>query len=252
MSGALAGQTALVTGGSRGIGFAISQVLAQDGARVAIVDIDEEGAVVAAARLEGDGHAGYICDVGDPGQCRATVAAVTKAQGVVTILINNAGITGSLEATRLHETPVKEWDRVMGVNVRGAYLCSRAALSAMVPRGSGHIITVASVAGMDPFPSRSAYSVSKAAALLLARSIALDYAGDGIRSNAVCPGMAETPMTKWRLDQPDLRAAIEAGIPIGRVAQPEEVAEAITLLASGRLSYMTGHGLVVDGGWSLR
>ena len=105
---------------------------------------------------------------------------------------------------------------------------------------------------MDPFPARSAYSVSKAAALLLARSIALDYAADSIRSNAVCPGMAETPMTKWRLDQPDLREAIETGIPIGRVAQPEEIAEVIALLASGRLAYMTGHGLVVDGGWTLR
>ena len=240
-------RVAVVTGGGSGIGLATCERLRSEGFRLGVFDLDPAGASEAA----GDGL-GLGVDVAVASEVSEAFAAVEETLGPVDVLINNAGITGSLEATRLHETPVEEWDRVMGVNVRGAYLCSRAALSSMVPRRSGHIITVASVAGMDPFPARSAYSVSKAAALLLARSIALDYAGDGIRSNAVCPGMAETPMTRWRLDQPDLRAAIESGIPVGRVAQPEEIAEAITLLASGRLSYMTGHGLVVDGGWSLR
>ena len=138
----------------------------------------------------------------------------------------------------------------MAVNVRALYLCSRQALRSMIPRRSGHIITVASVAALNPFPGRSAYSVSKGAALMLAKSIALDYAADGIRSNAVCPGMTETPMTAWRLDQPELRAAIEARVPVGRVGQPEDIADAISLLASDRLAYMTGHGMVVDGGWT--
>ncbi|MDE0369168.1 MAG: SDR family NAD(P)-dependent oxidoreductase [bacterium] len=240
-------KVAVVTGGGSGIGLATSERLRREGFRLGVFDLNPAGATKAAGAGLGLG-----VDVSVESEVSEAFASVEDKLGPVDVLINNAGITGSLEATRLHETPVDEWDRVMGVNVRGAYLCSRAALSSMVPRRSGHIITVASVAGMDPFPSRSAYSVSKAAALLLARSIALDYAGDGIRSNAVCPGMAETPMTKWRLDQPDLRAAIETSIPIGRVAQPEEVAEAIALLASGNLSYMTGHGLVVDGGWSLR
>ncbi len=120
----------------------------------------------------------------------------------------------------------------------------------MIEQGSGHIITVASVAGMIVFPGRCAYVASKGAALMFAKSLAVDYAKDGIRSNAICPGMVYTPMTAWRLDQEELRANIDRMIPIGRVAQPEEIADAIALLASGRLGYMTGSALTLDGGWS--
>ena len=241
------GRVAVVTGGGSGIGRATCARLRQERFRLAVLDLDADTASEAAA-----GGIGIGVDVSDPAAVSGAFATVEEVLGPVDVLVNNAGITGSVAAARLHETPLDEWDRVMAVNVRGVYLCSRAALKSMLPRRSGHIITVASVAGMDPFPARAVYSVSKAAALLLARSIAADYAVDGIRSNAVCPGMVETPMTKWRLDQPDLRAAVEARIPVGRVAQPEDIAEAIALLASERLSYMTGHGLVVDGGWTLR
>jgi NAD(P)-dependent dehydrogenase (short-subunit alcohol dehydrogenase family) len=190
------------------------------------------------------------CDVtreDDVGQAMADVAA---RLGPVDVLVNNAGITGSRAAARCHETPVAEWDRVQAVNVRGPFLCSRAVLPSMVERGSGHIITVASVAGLVAFPGRCAYTASKGAALMLTRSIAVDYAAAGIRANAVCPGMVYTPMTSWRLDQPELRAEVEARIPAGRVARPEEIAEAVALLASGRLGYLTGHPLVIDGGMS--
>jgi NAD(P)-dependent dehydrogenase (short-subunit alcohol dehydrogenase family) len=241
------GTVAVVTGGGSGIGRATCARLRQEGFRLGVLDLDAESAADSAGRGIGLG-----VDVSDPGAVSEAFATIGKELGPVEVLVNNAGITGSAAAGRLHDTPLEEWDRVMAVNVRGVYLCSRAALDSMVPRRSGHIITIASVAGMVPFPARSVYSVSKAAALLLARSIAADYAADGIRSNAICPGMAETPMTKWRLDQPELRAAIEARIPIGRVAQPDDIAEAVALLASGRLSYMTGHGLVVDGGWTVR
>ena len=241
------GRVAVVTGGGSGIGRATCARLRQEGFRLGVLDLDAGTAAEAA----GEGI-GLGVDVSDPDAVPAAFATVEEALGPVDVLVNNAGITGSAAATRLHETPLDEWDRVMAVNVRGVYLCSRAALRSMLPRRSGHIITVASVAGMVPFPGRAVYSVSKAAALLLARSIAADYAAEGIRSNAVCPGMVETPMTKWRLDQPDLRAQIETRIPIGRVAQPDDIAEAIALLASGRLSYMTGHGLVVDGGWTVK
>ena len=166
------------------------------------------------------------------------------------MLVNNAGITGSRQATRCHETPVGEWDRVHAVNVRGPFLCSRAVLPSMMARGTGHIITIASVAGLVAFPGRCAYTASKGAALMLTRSIAVDYAAAGIRANAVCPGMVYTPMTSWRLDQPELRAEVESRIPVGRVAAAEEIADAVALLASGRLAYMTGHPLVVDGGMS--
>ena len=113
-----------------------------------------------------------------------------------------------------------EWDRVQAVNVRGPFLCSRAVLPSMIARGSGHIITIASIAGLVAFPGRCAYTASKGAALMLTRSIAVDYAAAGIRANAVCPGMVYTPMTSWRLDQPDLRAEVEDRIPVGRVAAP--------------------------------
>ena len=241
------GRVAIVTGGGSGIGRATCARLRQEGFRLGVLDLDVETASESAGQGIGLG-----VDVSDPGAVSEAFATIEKQLGPVEVLVNNAGITGSASAARLHETPLDEWDRVMAVNVRGVYLCSQAALRSMVPRRSGHIITIASVAGMVPFPARAVYSVSKAAALLLARSIAADYAADGIRSNAICPGMVETPMTKWRLDQPDLRARAEARIPIGRVAQPDDIAEAVVLLASDRLSYMTGHGLVVDGGWTVR
>jgi NAD(P)-dependent dehydrogenase (short-subunit alcohol dehydrogenase family) len=120
----------------------------------------------------------------------------------------------------------------------------------MLAQGNGHVITVASIAGLVAFPGRCAYTASKGAAVMFTKSLAVDYAATGIRANAVCPGMVETPMTRWRLDQPELRAQVESKIPLGRVAQPEEVAEAIALLASDRLVYLTGHALVLDGGWT--
>lgn len=240
-------RVAIITGGGSGIGRATSNRLAADGYMLGVFDLDGD-----AARESAGSGLGLAVDVSDPAAVEAAFPRVADALGPVDLLINNAGITGSAAATRLHETPIDEWDRVTAVNVRGPYLCSRAVLPSMISRRSGHIITIASVAGMVPFPGRSAYSTSKGAALLLAKSIAVDYAADGIRSNAVCPGMVETPMTQWRLDQPDLRAAVEARIPLGRVAQPEDIAEAIWLLASDGLSYLTGHALVVDGGWSLR
>ena len=237
---------AVVTGGGSGIGRAACARLGEDGFALAVLDLNREAAEEAA-----DGGLGLRTDVSDPEQVERAFDLIERELGPVRVLVNNAGITGSAAAARLHETPLEEWERVMEVNVRALYLCSRAALRSMIPHRAGHIITMASVAGISPFPGRAAYSVSKGAALLLAKSIARDYAADGIRSNAVCPGMAETPMTAWRLSQPELRAAVESRIPLGRVAQPEDIADAVALLASDRLSYMTGHALVVDGGWSI-
>ncbi len=233
----------VVTGGGSGIGLAACTRLAADGFTVAVLDIkpadNQDGAALA-----------LRCDVTDESEVEAAMAAVLDRFGRIDVLVNNAGITGSQQAARCHETPVAEWDRVHAVNVRGPFLCSRAVLPSMVARGSGHIITIASVAGFIAFPGRCAYTASKGAALMLTRSIAVDYAAAGIRANAVCPGMVYTPMTSWRLDQPELRAAVEDRIPVGRVAVPEEIADAVVLLASGRLGYMTGHPLVVDGGMS--
>ena len=180
----------------------------------------------------------------------AAFGAVLAVYDGIDVLVNNAGITGSPAATVLHATPVEEWDRVHAVNVRGPFLCARAALPGMVERGSGHIITIASVAGLVAFPGRAAYTASKGAAVMLTKSIAVDYARYGVRANAICPGMVHTPMTAWRLEQPDLREQVERQIPLGRVADPAEIADAVALLATGRLGYLNGHPLVLDGGMS--
>ena len=234
---------AVVTGAAGGIGSATVRQLRADGMTVVALDLDGE----AAAALSPES---YVLDVSDADAVADVMARVLERHGRVDVLVNNAGITGSAAATTAHETPVDEFDRVMAVNVRGPFLCSRALLPSMMAAGSGHIITIASAAGIVAFPGRFAYTASKGAALQLARSIAIDYGHLGIRSNSICPGMVETPMTQWRLDQPELRARIEAQIPMGRVATADEIADAVSVLASGRLAYANGAPLVIDGGWT--
>ena len=230
----------VVTGGASGIGQATVKRLVADGFRVAVLDLGDAAGSGAELTLR--------ADVTDPAEVESAIEQVLAAFGRIDVLVNNAGITGSAQATVCHETPVQDWDRVLSVNVRGPFLCSRAVLPTMLSQGSGHIITVASVAGLVAFPGRCAYTTSKGAAVLFTKSLAVDYASKGIRANAVCPGFVQTPMTQWRLDVPELRAQVESTIPMGRVAQPEEIAEAIAMLASDTLVYLTGHALVVDGG----
>jgi NAD(P)-dependent dehydrogenase (short-subunit alcohol dehydrogenase family) len=235
-------RVAIVTGGASGIGRATVVRLAADGFLVAVLDLDDD--------TTGEAKLMVRADVTDPDDVERAVSRVVETYGRIDVLVNNAGISGSAAATVCHETPIDEWDRVQAVNVRGPFLCTRAVLPTMLAQGNGQVITVASVAGLVAFPGRCAYTASKGAAVMFTKSLAVDYAAAGIRANAVCPGMVETPMTKWRLDQPGLRAQVESRIPLGRVAQPEEVAEAVALLASDRLVYLTGHALVLDGGWT--
>ena len=242
-----ASRVAVVTGGGSGIGLATCARLTEDGFTLAVLDLDGDAAKSAA----GPDGLGIGVDVTDPDGVAQAFARIVAEFGRLDVLVNNAGISGGPTATTCHETPVEEWDRVHAVNVRGPFLCSREALPTMIAQGAGHVITVASVAGgMVVFPKRCAYVASKAAALMLAKSIAIDYAKQGIRSNAVCPALVYTPMTAWRLDVPQFREAIESQIPIGRVAQPEDIADAISVLASDRLGYMTGSAFVLDGGWT--
>ena len=234
---------AFVTGAASGIGRACVQRLARDGVAVAAVDLDADGIEdVAALAL----HA----DVTNAAAVAAAVARTESELGPLDVAVNVAGITGSAEATECHLTPVDEWRRVLDVNLTGSFLVCRAVLPGMLERGAGTIVNVASAAGLVAFPGRCAYSASKGGVVQLTRSLAADYAARGIRANAICPGMVDTPMTQWRLEDPELRAAVLARIPAGRVATADEVADAVALLAGGELPYMNGAMLVLDGAWT--
>jgi NAD(P)-dependent dehydrogenase (short-subunit alcohol dehydrogenase family) len=236
------GRVAVVTGGASGIGRATCIRLTAGGYRVVAIDVGDGGADEAELALR--------ADVGDRDDVERAFNEVLRRLGRVDLLVNNAGITGSQQATICHTTPVEEWDRIHTVNVRGPFLCTRAALPTMMRQGSGHVITIASIAGLVAFPQRCAYTASKGAAVMFTKSIAVDYAAHGIRANAVCPGFVQSPMTQWRLDIPELRASVEARIPMGRVARTDEIAQAVAMLACDSLTYLTGHTLVVDGGWT--
>jgi len=236
-------RVAIVTGAGSGIGLASSLQLQEDGMTVIALDLNVEAAAKASPNA-------LTLDVSNADQVAEVMAEILVRWPRIDVLVNNAGITGSAQATVAHKTPVEEFDRVMAVNVRGPFLCSSAVLPSMIDAGGGHIITIASVAGIVVFPGRCAYTTSKGAALQFARSLAVDYGGMGIRSNAICPGMVETPMTQWRLDQPDLRDRTESQIPMARVASPQEIADVVSILASGRMGYANGAALVIDGGWT--
>lgn len=235
-------RVAVVTGSASGIGAATAARLTAAGFEVVGVDMtptttQEQGS-------------SWVADVSDAAEVDSVFAQIADQYGRIDVLVNNAGTTGGPNATVCHETSPADLDRVIATNVQGPFLCARAVLPTMLSQGVGHIINVASIAGIVAFPARSAYSTSKAAVLGLTRSLAADYAPHGIRANAVCPGMVETPMTQWRLDTPGLREQVVAHTPMGRVADPTEIARAITVIASDELPFMTGHALVIDGGWT--
>ena len=234
---------ALVTGAASGIGRACVERLLRDGAAVAAVDRDAEG-------MEDLGALALTADVTDAEAVAEAVARAEAELGTLDAVVNVAGITGSQAAAECHVTPIDEWRRVIDVNLTGTFVVCRAALPGMLERGTGCIVNVASAAGLVAFPGRCAYSASKGGVVQLTRSLAADYAARGIRANAVCPGMVETPMTQWRLDDPELRAAVLAKIPAGRVASASEVAQAVALLAGPELPYMNGAMLVLDGAWT--
>jgi NAD(P)-dependent dehydrogenase (short-subunit alcohol dehydrogenase family) len=242
-----------VTGAASGNGRAIVGRLLRDGASVAAVDVDP--AALERTRAEDWADAGerVLCvggDVADPADVDRAFAAALERFGRLDLLVNNAGINGGPEARGLLETPLAAFDRVWGVNVRGAFLCCRAALPTMLAQGAGVIVNIASVAGLVAFPGRSAYSISKGAMIQLTRSVAVDYGGRGIRCNALCPGMIDTPMTHWRLSQPAMRAEVLARIPQQEIGDAADVAGAVSFLAGPDARYFNGAALVMDGAYS--
>jgi len=252
------GKVAIITGGASGLGLAVARLMAGEGARLVLVDWDQAGLDASAAEISSSGAEARSLrgDVSEPGTAAAAIELTRSAFGRLDILFNNAGID-PLRARSVVETEVADWDRILDVNVRSAFLMSREAIPLMREGGGGSIVNTASTAAIKPAGDETAYSVSKAAMVSLTGAIALDYAADGIRANCVCPGFMEMVMTDRRRDlteaQQEARAAgAAATIPLGRQGTYEEVARAVLFLAGPDASYITGAALVVDGGLLLR
>jgi NAD(P)-dependent dehydrogenase (short-subunit alcohol dehydrogenase family) len=241
----LKGKVALVSGGHRGIGEATVRRLAAEGAHVGLGDIAVEAGEKLAAELTAKGQSVTFLklDVTKSADWDAAVKALTDAHGRLDILVNNAGV---YQRKPMHEISEDEWDLIMDVNGKGVFLGCKAVLSAMRDSGGGSIVNISSTAGIRASLS-SHYGASKGAVRLMSKSVAVTYAKDGIRCNSVHPGPVETIMGYEAVPEA-LRAERFAGIPLGRFAQPEEIASAIVFLASDESSFITGTELIVDGG----
>jgi NAD(P)-dependent dehydrogenase (short-subunit alcohol dehydrogenase family) len=249
----IAGRVAIVTGAATGVGRGIAEHFARVGARVLLCDLDEAGADVAAA-LAGEGHKAAFrrTDVSSADDTAALVEDATERWGGVDILVNNAGI--QVEKT-IEELEPSEWDRLMDVNMKGVYLCSKFAIPAMRARGGGSIVNIASVNGFWVEPGLGAYCASKGGVIALTRSTAADFGRDGIRCNCICPGYVDTGMAGRYLDsQADpqrARAEVATLHAVGRVGQPADIAACAQFLASDAAGFATGAAFVLDGGLSL-
>jgi NAD(P)-dependent dehydrogenase (short-subunit alcohol dehydrogenase family) len=243
----------IVTGAASGNGLAIASRQLSLGNFVVAFDVSA-GALAEIGANQWASHSNTVLavsgDVSEEVDVRRLVDEALRWRGRVDVLINNAGITGSQLAADVHTTPVSEFDRVIAVNVRGVFLGCHAVLPHMLERRAGVILNIASVASFVAFPRRAAYTTSKGAVVQLTRSVAVDYGHAGIRCNALCPGMIETPMTQWRLDQPDLRAQVLARIPQNEIGTVDDVAAAAEFLVGENARYMNGAALVMDGGYS--
>src|SRR6266566_6181866 len=206
----LAQKIALVTGAGSGIGQGIARRFAAEGAFLVLSDMSEAGLQETAALIGevGGQSISVVGDVSIRADAERIVAAAVQRWGRLDIVVNNAGISGSREATLAHLTPDEEWERVIAVNVNGVFRVASAAIRQMLTQGQGNIVNIASVAGFVTFPARAAYNASKGAVVSFTRALALDYAASHIRVNAICPGMVETNMTRWRLEIPELRQEV--------------------------------------------
>jgi 3-oxoacyl-[acyl-carrier protein] reductase len=244
----LEGKSAVVTGGARGIGLAITKALAREGAAVALADINLDGAKAAAAAFVTGPEARTIpvaVNVADPASVAAMVDAVRKAFGRIDILVNNAGVGGN---TAFLDTSLEEWNRIIGINLTGAFLVAQAVAREMVKTGGGKIINIASLSGQRGGNGRAAYGSAKAGLELLTKVMAVELAPYNINVNNIAPGAIETEMAKFAHDAAT-RAAYNYLIPMSRYGTPEEIADAAVFLSSDESRYVHGHTLNVDGGF---
>jgi NAD(P)-dependent dehydrogenase (short-subunit alcohol dehydrogenase family) len=244
----LKGKVAVVTGGASGIGLASVELLAAAGATVAVVDRDAEAAKQALAKIGGNGLA-LGTDVAQEREIEATTAEVLKSLGRIDILVNSAGTAIRRPAV---EVTVEDWDKVMNVNTTGTFLFSRSVARGMIARGEGgSIVQISSIMGFSGgglYPNIS-YQTSKGAVVNMTRALAVEWAPNQIRVNAVAPTYVKTPFIAGLMAQPDLVKRIEAMTPLARLAEPAEIASAVLYLASPAAAMVTGHTLFVDGGF---
>jgi len=238
----LTGKTALVTGGTRGIGLAVAQRLVEAGARVAVMSRNAEQARAVAAEL-GDGMIGVGGDVADAEQVEAVVAEVLGQFGDIDILVNNAGFTRDNILLRIGQ---EDWDDVLATNLTGTFHMTKAVIKGMMKRRSGRIINMTSVIGITGNMGQANYAASKAGLIGFTKSVAREYARRNILVNCIAPGFINTALTSGL--PPEAQKALLDGVPLGRLGQPEDVAGAVLFLASDLAAYMTGQVLVVDGG----
>ncbi len=249
----LSGKRAIITGAASGIGRATAFLFAREGARVAVVDLnEEEGKKVAQKINDEGGQAIFVrCDVTNLSDCQHAVQETTQKLGGVEILFNNAGV---IRRATVLETTEAEWDQVMNVNVKSIFLLSKFAVPIMIESGGGCIINMSSGWGLRGGRKAVSYCAAKGAVVNLTRAMALDHGGDHIRVNCLCPGDVNTGMLRneaRQLGQPEAEFLEEsADRPLGRIASPEEIAQAALYLASNAAAYITGSALVIDGGAS--
>jgi NAD(P)-dependent dehydrogenase (short-subunit alcohol dehydrogenase family) len=249
--GVLAGRSALITGGASGIGRATALLFAQEGAAVAVVDLNEEaGRAVADEIVQGGGRGIFVpCDVTKADDCRRAVEKTVEAFGRLDILFNNAGI---IRRATVVDTTEEEWDQVMAVNLKSIFLFGKYAVPVMAQAGGGVIINTASGWGLVGGRKAVSYCASKGGVVLLTKAMALDHGEDNIRVNCICPGDTDTPMLRneaRQLGEADETFLAEAAHrPLRRIGKPEDIAQAALYLASDASAFVTGTSLVVDGG----
>ncbi len=240
-------QVVLISGAGSGFGRLAAERFAAAGARLVLCDIDEASLQATAQRLDADILA-RPCDIADPDQVAALFAAMDERFDRLDVAINNAGV--SQPKLRLHDTDLTTWERVIGVNLRGVYLCMQQELARMVRRNSGAILNVSSAAGIMGAPFLSIYSASKHGVIGLTKSAALEYGRKGVRVNALCPAFTLTPMVEASLDATDgkSRANLEAGNPMRRLGEMEEVVQAMLWACCDDNGFMNGAVIPIDGG----
>ena len=252
MAGHVEGKVALVTGGASGIGRATALTFAREGAKVVIADMNEDGGQQTVHLItEKGGEAIFVrTDVSKAVEVQALISQAVATYGQLDCAHNNAGI-GSRPRAPLHECPEETWDRVLAINLTGVWLCMKYEILQMLTQGSGTIVNTASIMGLvGSWSGTAAYNASKHGVVGLTKTAALEYATAGIRVNAVCPGYIQTPLIEEALtSNPALEAQIVTRHPVGRMGQPEEIAEAVVWLCSDAASFVTGHTMTVDGGY---